>query len=241
MFVIPAKAGTHKQLISACSACSACSAVKYKDNHMAAKNNKETGHELAYQLAREELMGIMDLEEQCRKCDAQYIDSQKTIIIKYLNQSYQITLPDMEVTLEGNGEEVSLKDKILILHYLIQAKGTPLSNKMIAYKELPEGSNYFPTFYQRAIRPLVQHFGNEPQRLLDAGKTFGAHEADHGDVSITVNTFSRAPVTLLLWRGDDEFPPEGNILFDSTISDYLSPEDINVLCETLVERLAQCV
>ena len=208
---------------------------------MTAKNNKETGHELAYQIAREELAEIRDLKEQCRRCDAQYLDSREAIIIEYLHKPHLLSIPDFKVSLDGSTEEVPLKDKILILHYLIQAKGTPLTKKMIAYKELPEGANYFPTFYQRAVRPLVQHFGNEPQRLLDAAKNLGGHEADHGDVSITINAFTRVPVTLLLWRGDDEFPPEGNILFDSTISEYLSPEDINVLCETIVGRLAQCV
>jgi len=42
---------------------------------------------------------------------------------------------------------------------------------------------------------------------------------------------------LVLWRGDDELAPEGSILFDSTIPDYLSTEDITVLCETIAWRL----
>ena len=47
------------------------------------------------------------------------------------------------------------------------------------------------------------------------------------------------PVTFVLWKGDEELPPEGNILFDSTISEYLSVEDINVLCEIIAWRLVR--
>jgi hypothetical protein len=42
---------------------------------------------------------------------------------------------------------------------------------------------------------------------------------------------------LVLWKGDEEFPPEGNILFDSSITGYLPVEDIVILAETVVWKL----
>ncbi len=203
--------------------------------------NDEYGYRLAYKLAGEQLANIDDIEQQCLKSGAQYqiIDSQKTIVVEYLNQSYQVTLPDVEVSMRDSEEAVSLKDKILILHYLTQAKGTPQSNKTIAYKELPEGANYFQTFSKRAIKPLVDHFGQEPQRLLNIAAVLGGYKADYGDVAVTINAFPRVSITFVLWRGDEEFPPEGNILFDSVISDYLSTEDITVLCEAIAWKLVK--
>ncbi len=208
---------------------------------MPGQNSHEYGYELAYKLACEQLAKIDDIEQQCLKSGAQYrvIDSQKVIIVEYLNQSYQVTIPGGEISPIGGGEDVPIRDRILILHYLTQAKGTPTSNKLITYKELPEGTNYFPTFFKRAIKPLVDHFGNEPHRLLDIAGILGGHKADYGDVAVTINAFSRVPITLVLWRGDAEFPPEGNIIFDANISDYLSTEDINVLCEIIAWRLVK--
>ena len=206
---------------------------------LSVKKNDEHGYDLAYQLASEQLADIENIEQQCRQSGAQYIDSEKTIIVKYLNQSYLITLPNVEISVMAKDEEVPIRDKILILHYLTLAKGTPLSSKAITYKELPEGTNYFPTFYKRAITPLVNYFGNEPHRLLDMTRILGGHEADYGDAAVTIDAFSRVPITLVLWKGDEELTPEGNIMFDSTISDYLSIEDINVLCETIAWRLVK--
>jgi len=203
------------------------------------KKTDEYGHELAYRLACEQLTKIADIEQQCHKSDAQYIASSKTIIIKYLNQPYQITLPDVDISLTDKGEPVPIRDKILILHYLTQAKGTPLSSKTITYKELIEGINYFPTFYKRAIKPLVSYFGSEPQRLPETAKILGGYKVDYGDVAVTINAFSRVPITWVLWKGDDEFAPEGSILFDSTVSDYLTNDDIHVLCETIIWRLVK--
>ena len=207
------------------------------------QKNYEYGYELAYKLAREELAKISDIEQQCHKSGAQYqvIDSQKVILIKYLNQSYRITFPDVEISLMDSEEEVPLRDKILILHYLTSAKGTSLTNKLITYKELPEGIIYFPTFSKRTIEPLLAHFGNEPRLLVDSTKKLGGHKAEYGDSAVTINAFSRVPITIILWRGDSEFAPRGSVVFDSTISDYLSTEDITVLCEIITWRLINCL
>ena len=204
-------------------------------------NRKNYGYEFAYKLACEQLAKIDDIKQQCFRSGAQYleIDSQKVIITEYLNQSYRITLPDIEISLMDSEEKVALRDKILILHYLTLAKGTPAANKIITYKDLPEGANYFPTFSKRAIKPLLAHFGKEPRRLVDAAEKLGGHKVDYGDVAVTIDAFSRVPITLVLWQGDDELVPEGSILFNSTISDYLSTEDINVLCEIITWKLVK--
>jgi hypothetical protein len=204
------------------------------------QKNYEYGYKLAYKLAGEQL-GRVDIEEQCRKSGAKYvvIDSQKLIIIEYLGQSYQVTFPDIQISPVKGKAEVPIKEKVLLLHYLTQAKGTPMANKFIAFKELPKGANYFPTFSKRSIEPIVKHFGREPHRLVEVAERLNGRKADYGDVAMTINGFSRVPVTLVLWRGDEEFPPRGNILFDASIPSYLSTYDITVLCETIVWKLVK--
>ena len=203
------------------------------------QRNYEYAYELAYKLAGEQLAKIGDIEQQCLKSGAQcqVIDSKKVIIIQYLNQSYLVTVPEIEISLTDSGDKVAVRDKVLILHYLTSAKGTPATDKLITFKELLGGVNYFPTFYQRAIKPIVDYFGKEPRLLVAAAKKLGGHKADYGDVAVTINAFSRVPITIVLWQGDDEFAPQGSIMFDAAISDYLSTEDITVLCETITWRL----
>ena len=200
-------------------------------------NRYESGYELAYQMACEQLAKTVDLKQQCLRSGVQW--TLEDIVIEYLYQPYKITLPEIKISPVVGDEPLPIRDKLLILHYFLQAKGSPLSNHTITYKELADGIVYFPTFYQRAIKPLVTHFGREPQRLLDAARILGGHEADYGDTAVTINAFSRVPITLVLWKGDEELTPEGNIIFNSTIPDYLPTEDINVLCETIAWRLVK--
>jgi len=201
------------------------------------QNVRKYAYELAYKLACEQLVGITDIEEQCRKAGTEYISSQKAIIIEHLQRSYQIGFPGGEVSLVDSEETVPMKDKILILDYFTRAKGTPLTGKSITYKELHDGINYYPTFSKRTIQPLVTHFGDAPEQLLKIAESLGGRKADCGDTAVTIDAFTRVPVTLALWRGDHEFPPEGSILFDSTVSDYLTNDDIHTLCEKIIWRL----
>ena len=75
-------------------------------------NVRDYAHELAYKLACEQLAGIDNVEQQCLKSGAQYIPSQKAIIIEHLKQSYKISFPEGEVSFTAGGEAVPIRDKI---------------------------------------------------------------------------------------------------------------------------------
>jgi hypothetical protein len=200
----------------------------------------ERGFDLSYRLACEQLARISDIRQQCRKSGAQYIGPNE-IVINYLNQPYHVMIHDCKILLEDSGTEAPLRDKILILHYFTGAKGTPITGKSIAYKQLQGGVSYFSAFSQRAIGPLVKNFGRDPELLRKAAVKLGGREADYGDVSVTINAFDRVPITLVLWKGDEEVAPNGNILFDANISDYLSTEDVTVLSEIIIWKLVRSI
>lgn len=204
------------------------------------QRNYQRSFELALEVASQKLNSI-NIEEQCRKSDAEFklIDGKKTAILEYLNRSYRITFPEIDILAIDSQESVQQREKLLLLHYLIQAKGSPVTGTKITYKEIPDGVTYFPTFYKRSIKPLLDNFGQEPYRLLGAASKLGGIKSDYGDISVTINAFKRVPLTLVLWYGDDELVPEGSILFDSNICDYLPVEDITVLCETITWRLVK--
>ncbi len=199
----------------------------------------EYAYKQAYQLARERLAEIGDLDQQCRRSGArlQVQDDKKIILVQYLNESYQVSLPGIEISRVGSVEEVPIRDKVLVLHYFNTARGTQLAGRLITFRELPEGVVYATTFDKRTIKPLLKYFGREPQRLVEAAGRLGGHRVEHGDVAVAIDAFHHVPITVVIWRGDDEFPPEGNVLFDASITDYLATEDITRLCENVTWRM----
>lgn len=191
---------------------------------------------LAIELATK-ILETMDPEDLCRRTGAIYLDRYR-ILLNYLNQSYLINIKNTEISLKENAqEEIPLKDRILILHYLTQAKGTPLTNKLITYAQIQGGKFYCPVFQKRTVEPIIRYFGHQPELLVNASEPIGGTKAKYGDSSISINPFPFVRFFIILWRGDDDIPPNGNILFDKNITDYLSAEDIAVLSETIIWRI----
>ena len=193
--------------------------------------------ELAFKLAYKKLEN-MTSEEICVNSGASYTD-QNMVMINYLNRPYLVTIPSGEISLGDKKENVPIKDQILILHYLTQAKGTPFTNKVITYGQIEGGKFYVPTFIKRNIDPLLNCFSHRPELLLELAQRIGGTRAAYGDISVSIDAFPRVRIFFILWKGDDEVPPNGTILFDGNIPHYLSSEDVCVLTETLVWKLVR--
>jgi hypothetical protein len=127
------------------------------------------------------------------------------------------------------GEEVSATVKVLLLHYLIYAGNKPLSGKLVSFRELKNGAAiYYPTFYKRAIAPLIKAFGDCIENLNLVSKKISGIKEKYGHASMTIRVLPMVPVTFILWEGEEDVPPSGTILFDSSIESFLPAEDIVV-------------
>jgi hypothetical protein len=130
--------------------------------------------------------------------------------------------------------ETSIWDAILILHYLGSDAPVPPKGEPIAFADMIEGKFYDPAFQGRCRVPLERKFGAAPDKL-------GGCAWDRGDVSVVVPAFPRVDVHLVLYRGDDEFPPSATVLFSSTVASFLSAEDVAVLGGAVVGRMGRAV
>lgn len=160
------------------------------------------------------------------------------LCLKYLNRNIIISWPDMDISYETGDGEISIQQQALLLHYLNGAclsKCTEKSGEWVSYQDIPDGRFYMDAFIKRAKDPLIKTFGFMAKKMVEiATKAYNAESLDLGDYSVKVNALPTVPVALLIWEGDEEFPPDGNLLFDKTISDILSAEDIATLAGMVV-------
>lgn len=158
--------------------------------------------------------------------------------VNFLGQRFQVEYPSAKFEPEPQAEgELPIFSRILILHYLCNQTEKSVTDQLISFKELPGGSIYNQPFSNRAIRPMVEHFGEQPERLLEAAQKIGGKPVKLGDAAVTLNVFPKIPVTLVLWQADEEFPASGNILFDRSASEFLPTEDYAVLAGFVVMAL----
>ncbi len=170
---------------------------------------------------------------------AQYFTEagQQGLVVPYFGQERLIIWPEVNVTpMEGSGE-ISLTEQILILHYLTNTSGEPLKGENIDFRQVPGGNFYWTAFVSRAKKPLLETFGSDPEFYLQVAAALGGSPQELGDASALFQAFPLVPVTHVLWRGDEEFAPDANILFDETITRHLPTEDIAALAGASVYRL----
>ena len=158
--------------------------------------------------------------------------------LNFLNEELEIEWPSMRFSASKGRKEIPIQQQVLVLHYLLGCQNSKIEGQWVAYQEIPDGRFYLDAFTSRAKKPLLKAFGEQPELLSElATRLYGASPFDHGDVSVVVKALPKAPVALIIWRGDDEFPPEASILFDKSIQDIFSAEDIAWLAGMVVYPL----
>jgi len=166
-----------------------------------------------------------------------YQDGREWLVVPYFGQPRRVSWPEVTVTPAEGAGDIPLTEQILILHYLSRATGEKLSGRTIDFRQVPEGSFYWSAFVSRAKKPLLETFGRDLDLYLQVATSLGGVPQDLGEAAARFAAFPLVPVTHVLWRGDEEFPPDANILFDETISGHLSTEDIAALAGASVYRL----
>ncbi len=141
--------------------------------------------------------------------------------------------------LEG-GADLSRYLQVLVLHYLVGVGKSPLTNRMISFRELEGGALYYSAFKTRALTPLVKEFGYKPELLRRVALTMGAERLTVGSMGFRFRFFEKLPVSVILWLGDVEVSASANILFDASAAKILPTEDLSVVggvtSRTLIKR-----
>ena len=198
-----------------------------------------SSYQIAYLKAARELAG-REPAETARRCGAT-LDGRR-LVLPFFDRRVEVRLPE-----EAGGEvefspaELPLAEKILILHYLTTTGSRPSRNELVSFKQLPGASFYEPAYRKRGPERIARRFGSDPQAFRRACRSLGWQEAELGDASCSLQVLPRLRALVVLHLGDEEFPPEVDLLFDEAIANFLPLEDVAVLAGLIAGRLSKAV
>lgn len=166
-------------------------------------------------------------------------NGERKFSVKLLADEYSVDLDSRKVlSLSCN---VPAKDytAILILHYLTaQAKGLPrVKGEWLTFRELAGVEGYEQAFRQRVVERIIKKYGNNPEGLLSVLGRLPGEKNSQADAAIVLDVFAGVPALIEMWKADDEFGPEANLLFDASIKEIYCIEDVVVLAEFIVSQL----
>jgi len=195
----------------------------------------------ALRIARESIVK-RDLLDMAEKAGGRFEErgEEKIVRFNFFTDPCVLKVRGEDVSIEADveGKEISLTDQVLIAHYLLGASGEKETGEWITFRDIPDGHFYYDAFLKRARDPFLKTFGNNPQLYEKVAPIIGGVAIEGvGDVAFDFRVFPKITVRIILWKGDDEFPPEASILFDSNIQSYLPVEDIAYLSGGVVYRM----
>jgi hypothetical protein len=150
--------------------------------------------------------------------------------ISFLHRSFTINFPEVKVAEVGCDTPPPRLLEILLMHYLVNADGTPVSGMWITYRHLPGSYLFEQRFTDMALRPLLDSFGNDAEGFSQAAVAIGGKPMTRtGDAAFRFMALPKIPMGCILYLGDDEVSPSINILFDAAAPHYLPTEDLSYL------------
>ncbi|MFO8057070.1 MAG: DUF3786 domain-containing protein [bacterium] len=190
---------------------------------------RQTNLETSLEMARQKLAGL-DFHRQCQKAGLE--PSGSGAEAPFINRLFRIEKKTLEVLPADQGPEPQMQEKIIILHYLATATGAPRSDRLITYKQVPDGASYYQVFLKRTSGILLSVFKGRFAELMEAARKLGAEEEEgHGDKAFRVKALPRVEYLFVLYEEDEEFEADIKVFFDSSVVEYLPAEDITVLCQ----------
>lgn len=190
----------------------------------------------AFQYTIEALLGRKP-EDVAAKAGADYNPGTQSFHVVSFGQPVTIQTPEYKVTFGDTDNILILEWRLVLLHYLLNADGTPLSGELAHFRSMPGGNSYEEPFQNRSVNFLAGAICNKPVANIQevCAQLGGRLEKSSADVQAVFDLAPRFPVTLQIWRTDDEMKGSASILFDKRAPHYLPTEDMAVTA-SLVAR-----
>jgi hypothetical protein len=157
----------------------------------------------------------------------------------FFGSQYRVGWPDAEVSVRDSADRVLIAVRLLLVHYLTTADGTPMASRWITFRQVPGGLGYWAAFQGRSSRRLAQRFGSDVESFVRAAEALRGERLAFGDAAFMFRALPRVWMAVVLHVADEEFGPDVNLLFDGSADHYLPTEDLAVLGGMLATHLIQ--
>jgi len=94
------------------------------------------------------------------------------------------------------------------LLFLLKGDATQLPSRQVSPKELKGGVLFFQGPHALPTSRLEERFGTQRELFLRVGRSLGGTEVAQGDAALVFTAFPNLSVEVILWLGDEEFPPQ---------------------------------
>ena len=183
----------------------------------------------------EELFRKLDAEEAAARADVKW--DGKEFYVNLLGKDYAISHPEYAIRAMDGGAVPPLPTQTFLLRYLLESKSVSWAGEWKTFREMPWGEMYIKPYTGRVLTRAAFTFGTRLAAFKAGAEKMGALSVKHGDAGYEFDLIGGYKMRILVWEGDDEFPPNAQVLYSDNFADGFAAEDRVVAGDILISMI----
>ena len=161
----------------------------------------------------------------------------KEFTLTLLGRRFAISHPDYAIRALDGGKLPPLPVQTFLLRYLLESKDVSWAGQWKTFREMPWGEMYIKPYTGRVLTRAAYTFSFKLDAFRAAAEKMGAEAVKHGDAGYRFDLIGDYQIQILIWQGDDEFPPNAQILYSDNFAEGFAAEDRVVAGDILISTI----
>ena len=199
---------------------------------MEIENHKE---EVPFAFYEEKFRALEPADVTARLSDVRWDGREFTVAL--LGRRFAIAHPDYTIRALDGGAVPPLPTQTFLLRYLLESKEAAWNGTWKTFREMPWGEMYIKPYTGRVLTRAAFTFGTRVDAFRAACEKMGGTPVPHGDAGYLFDLIGDYRMQILVWEGDDEFPPNAQVLYSDNFADGFAAEDRVVAGDILISTI----
>ena len=158
----------------------------------------------------------------------------KEFYVNLLGRDYAIAHPVYALRALDGGKQPPLSVQTFLLRYLLESKAVSWNGEWKTFREMPWGEMYIKPYTGRVLTRAAFTCGTRVAAFRAACEKLGAEAVKHGDAGYQFCLVGNYHMQILVWEGDEEFPPNAQVLYSDNFAEGFAAEDRVVAGDILI-------
>ena len=163
----------------------------------------------------------------------------KEFFLTLLGREFAIAHPEYAIRATDGGAVPKLPVQTFLLRYLLEARAVADDGSWKTFREMPWGELYIKPYTGRVLTRAAFTLGTRVAAFKQAARKMGAAELSHGDAGFEFVLIGGYKMQILVWEGDDEFPPNAQVLYSGNFAQGFAAEDRVVAGDILISVIKE--
>ena len=161
----------------------------------------------------------------------------KEFYVNLLGRDFAIAHPAYGIRAMDEQPLPPLPTQTFLLRYLLESKDVTWNGTWKTFREMPWGEMYIKPYTGRVLTRAAFTFGTRVAAFKAAAEKMGAQALPHGDAGYQFNLIGGYQMQIMVWEGDEEFPPNAQVIYSDNFETGFAAEDRVVAGDILISTI----